>query len=651
MAPNCPANEIMTDAPSNSLSITCPFCGTVFWPERVPGKSCPRCLIMGESEETEPESLASAPAGWKAGLTPSRWIPPSVEWVRSRMPEFEIKALIGQGGMGAVYQARQPALDRQVAIKLLPPEVSHAGPRPALWFKDEARFLARMNHPGIVQVYDLGELEDGALYFVMEWVGSVNLAQLISSQGPLPLEQAALLLLQACAALHHAHGLGLIHRDIKPENLLLTDGGLLKIVDFGMAQAALKTDEFNRTKSTQLLAGTPDYAAPECWSPGAVIDHRADLYGLGVTFYYMLTGSLPRGNFRPLSSAGPHMAGFDALIRKVLQQDPAERYQSALTLQKDVENLLVKNLPARAAPSLWRQFLRSPRRWAAFAIAAVFLIFAGIAKMTSVSPRKTLPLAAAPPLSEGLSVTLLDFTKQVASALNTLSQANPGLPRLTPDTPLPPSERLVLRMHDGRMALSLTDMDELKALDALRGLAFHAIDFSRSSSLVNLSPVIRPGLKELNLAVCPRIDLAHLSGHQLEILDLTDHPFVDLRLIARPSIKELTLDNTGVTDLAPLANCPRLSRLSLRVTKVSDLRPIAKLPLDLLDLRESAVNDFRPLAGSPIKHIYLPDLPALDLTPLRSCPRLAAVEMGGMSYTEAELAALLAGPQPISQPR
>jgi serine/threonine protein kinase len=226
------------------------------------------------------------------------FIPPSLEELAQQFPQLEILELLGQGGMGIVYKARQPRLDRLVALKILPAE---AGRDLAFAerFVREARALAKLSHPSIVTVYDFGE-SGGRFYLLMEFVDGVNLRHLLQEQRLTP-EQALTIVPQLCEALQYAHEQGVVHRDIKPENILLDKRGHVKIADFGLAKLLGPKVADSALTGSQQIMGTPHYMAPEQWERPQSVDHRADIYSLGVVFYEMLTGELPLGRFAPPS--------------------------------------------------------------------------------------------------------------------------------------------------------------------------------------------------------------------------------------------------------------------------------------------------------------------------------------------------------------
>src|ERR1035437_6326694 len=305
----------------------CPNCHKPLPPD-VPLGLCPECLMKaGLNTGTEPAVV---------GSTGSGFVPPPVEEIAKLFPQLEVLEFIGKGGMGAVYKARQPSLDRLVALKILPPTAaSDAGF--AERFNREARALARLNHPNIVAVHDFGRA--GTLhYLVMEYVDGGNLRQ-IERAGKLTPEQALGIVPQICEALQFAHNEGIVHRDIKPENILLDKKGRVKITDFGIAKMlGLTTDEAPLTGAGDVV-GTPHYMAPEQIEKPRSVDHRADIYSLGVVFYEMLTGELPLGKFAPPSRKVQVDVRLDEVVLQALEKEPSMRYQQASEEKRAVETI------------------------------------------------------------------------------------------------------------------------------------------------------------------------------------------------------------------------------------------------------------------------------------------------------------------------
>jgi serine/threonine protein kinase len=305
----------------------CPSCRKPLAPD-APLGLCPDCLIKaGLNPATEPGDPSLSAAGF---------VPPSVEELAKLFPQLEIIEFIGKGGMGAVYKARQPRLDRFVALKILPPTAA-ADPGFAERFNREARALARLSHPNIVAVHDFGQA-GGLHYLLMEFVDGGNLRQ-IETAGRLAPEQALAIVPQVCDALQFAHNEGIVHRDIKPENLLLDKKGRVKITDFGIAMLLGGAAEQTRLTGARDVVGTPHYMAPEQVEKPQRVDHRADIYSLGVVFYEMLTGELPLGKFAPPSRKVQVDVRLDEVVLHALEKEPELRYQQASQVKTAVETI------------------------------------------------------------------------------------------------------------------------------------------------------------------------------------------------------------------------------------------------------------------------------------------------------------------------
>jgi predicted Ser/Thr protein kinase len=312
--------------PPSTVRLTrkCPDCGADLKAD-VPEGLCPACLLQ--------HGIATE-AGGGAGQPP--FIPPTIAELAKLFPQLEILEPIGKGGMGAVYKARQPALDRLVALKIL-------APRPgndldfASRFSREARALARLSHPNIVGVYDFGQT-NGLSYFIMEFVDGPNLRQ-VQRAGKLAPREALEIIPQICTALQFAHDAGIVHRDIKPENVLLDKKGRVKIADFGLAKIAGQEAKDFRLTGARDVMGTPHYMAPEQVEKPQEVDHRADIFSLGVVFYEMLTGELPLGKFAPPSHKVQVDVRLDEVVLRALEKEPARRYQQVSEVGTQVESI------------------------------------------------------------------------------------------------------------------------------------------------------------------------------------------------------------------------------------------------------------------------------------------------------------------------
>ncbi|MDA8746301.1 serine/threonine protein kinase [Rubripirellula amarantea] len=276
------------------------------------------------------------------------FVPPSVGRMAELFPSLEIIELIGAGGMGAVYKARQSGLDRLVALKILPEEFGH-DVKFALRFTREARTLAKLTHPNIVPVFEFGHVED-TYYFLMEFVDGSTLRDVVKA-GQLDPEHALAIVPHLCDALQYAHDKGIVHRDIKPENILIAVDGSVKIADFGLSRILGSGGQQDTLTGTHQIMGTPRYMAPEQMEGSHGVDHRADIYSLGVVFYEMLTGELPIGRFEAPSKKVQIDVRLDEVVLRTLEREPNRRYQRASQIKSDVQSITSSH-DAALAPTI-----------------------------------------------------------------------------------------------------------------------------------------------------------------------------------------------------------------------------------------------------------------------------------------------------------
>ncbi|MGD0411979.1 MAG: serine/threonine-protein kinase [Verrucomicrobiota bacterium] len=341
-------------APDKQMPAKCPQCGAALPTGALEGL-CPACLLaQGPETGPPPQSVP--------------FQPPGLEEVARLFPQLQILSFIGKGGMGAVYQARQPALDRLVALKILPPQAA-GGPGFAERFNREARALARLNHPNIVAVHEFGQA-GGSPFFIMEFVDGLTLRRL-EQAGRLSPDEALRIVPQICEALQYAHDEGIVHRDIKPENILIDKKGRVKIADFGIAKilgpgggradlpVSPEIGAAPRHGPTGVI-GTPHYMAPEQLEQPQSVDHRADIFSLGVVFYEMLTGQLPLGRFAPPSRKVQIDARLDEVVLRALEREPELRYQRAAEVKTEIDTITSTPLGANPAGEHARPRMSQP---------------------------------------------------------------------------------------------------------------------------------------------------------------------------------------------------------------------------------------------------------------------------------------------------
>jgi len=289
--------------------------------------------------------------------------------------QFRILEKLGQGGMGSVYKAEQPSMDRLVAVKILHPRLA-SRPDLVTRFKREARAMSRLTHPNTVRVFLYGEMEmGGALYIVMEFLDGPDLMRALRREGPMDVKRAARVMVQVCGALEEAHNAAIVHRDLKPENVVLTtQGGIQdfpKVLDFGLAKIRdMPQHRVGGPILTQqgMVFGTPEFMSPE-QAQGLELDRRTDIYSLGVIFYEMISGKLPFKVQNPMDFVAHHIKSppipiheraperqFGPLVWPViarsLEKDPNRRYQTAVEFAASLSTLLDGQATSAASFSL-----------------------------------------------------------------------------------------------------------------------------------------------------------------------------------------------------------------------------------------------------------------------------------------------------------
>ena len=266
------------------------------------------------------------------------WQPPEAAELEALMKEEYVDfAFIDRGGMGAVYAATQKSLSRRVAIKVLPAELSTEESFVRL-FEREGQMLGQLQHPHIVTVYGSGRTTAGHLYLVMEFVEGATLMEMLRKRRP-SVTRALEITAQVCEALDYAHARGVVHLDIKPGNILIDERGLVRVADFGLSRDLRRLGSMTTTRK---FIGTVGYAAPEQRRAEGTVDHRADIFSLGVTLYEMLTGQLPAGVFDLPSKKAGTSSKVDKIVLRALRENPEERYQSAAEMRTAIAKTMLR---------------------------------------------------------------------------------------------------------------------------------------------------------------------------------------------------------------------------------------------------------------------------------------------------------------------
>ena len=371
--------------------------------------------------------------------------------------DYHVLRRIGSGAMAEVYLAQQQSLGRQVALKILKPELA-ASENSVKRFVREAKASAQLVHPNIVHIYEVNCVE-GIWFIAQEYVQGTNLHAFLKKNGAFSPQQVALILWQTALALQKASQSGIVHRDIKPDNILLSDSGEMKVADFGLAQVgAMFTDEKAALTQTGMTLGTPLYMSPE-QAEGKPLDHRSDIYSLGITAYHLLTGSPPFKGDTAIVTALLHLnklpeplhsLGLESppklldIVHRMIEKTPDKRYQTLGELLDDLKTLLKESfadnleLPSQENGNGWRtdpglatpipltHFRNSPsveatrhleksmrleksvrRKKTPFFFLAVGIV-AVLCGMTAALARKQAPLFHFPPPQSGSSVNKMN---------------------------------------------------------------------------------------------------------------------------------------------------------------------------------------------------------------------------------------------------
>ncbi len=594
--------------------------------------------------ETEPEcasaairaastaNIRSAPTGVSR--------PPDVSDVEAlaHRGHYEVLGVLGHGGMGVVYKARHLKMNRLVAIKVLPPLQPQDSAAVAR-FEREIKAVARLAHPNIVAAHDADEV-DGKHFLVLEYIDGTDLKSLVKSQGPLPVGQAVAFIVQAARGLDYAHAQGIVHRDVKPANLMVDQSGTVKVLDLGLARADARTGAQADLTETGMLLGTVDYLAPEQAAGARDVDGRADIYSLGCSLYYLLTGrQLYDGDTviekvlahreRPIPSlraACPDApAGLEKVFARMVAKRPDDRYRTMAQVIVDLEVLLAATTTPAGTPVIvpptarawsssrpgWRSLAGKHRLWWG-AIGLVVLGTVGALWFGSAK-RRVGP-------AEGASARKTGEPDKAASvAANRVDD-------------LPADEPSAILLIE-KLATRIVRDDTLATKPVIL-VAFGGGGAGNPKLIRDEHLKVLTGLK-------------HLRTLELQVTSVTDANLWELKALTR--LTKLRLGDTQVTDLGlkELKEFKQLVSLDLWHSQVTNrgLKDLKELPqLADLDLGGTQVTDvgLKELEGLPLTRLNLMDTRVTDagLKELKALARLTELDIRETRTTNSGVADL-----------
>ncbi len=589
---------------------------------------------------------------------------------------YVLQQRLGEGGMGAVFKARNWKLGTTLALKIIRKE-RLANPDAVRRFQREIRAAAQLNHPNIVHAYDADEVA-GTHFLAMEYVEGTDLQRLVKEGGALPVGQACDSVRQAALGLQHAHERGLVHRDVKPANLLLTTGGVVKVLDLGLARLTEASEDGDGPTTVTregAVMGTPDYLAPEQALSAHEADSRADLYSLGCTLYFLLTGRVPfpRGSLmekllkhrleepQPIEALRPGVPpAVTAIVRRLMAKKPEERFQTAAEaadmLAGWAEELNGADLATVTTP-VSGTGLPGPGSASSTSLSATGGA-AGNTAPPGSHPPPTLPDPTAGPAVEENPFALFEETEVMTrprgprrgtarrgwliagGLLGVLALAGLVLGLLRPwlgaeeEQPPGPAVKPAVGKPSREEAMPPEPVHQ-GWLDAVARLPARKQVEAVAAKLKDLNPGfdgrLQPsyangvvtGLELLTDHVTgldpvrglPGLKTLHCRGSAAKAGQLTD-------LSGLKGLRLTTLacpNNPGVADLTPLKGMP-LASLDCSGTGVADLIPLKDMPLTDLDCGATKANDLTPLKALPLKRLRCNATPVADLAPLRGRP-------------------------------
>ncbi|MGF1583548.1 MAG: protein kinase [Gemmataceae bacterium] len=591
----------------------------------------------------------------------------------TRVGDYVVQKLLGRGGMGAVYLARHQHMDREVALKVLSSEVANVT-KALRRFEREVRISAKMNHPHLVRAYD-ASTHNGLLYLVMEYVDGCTLHELVSLNGPLPLEEVVLLLAQAARGLGHVHHHGFVHRDFKPSNVMVDVSATVKILDLGLSGLAAGSRENVSgeplTNQGEFM-GTLHFMAPEQIVCSHQVDARADIYSFGCTFYNLLTGTTPfpdttraalvqahqMDSVPSVTSLGGMSARVNAMLRKLMAKNPEDRYSSMGEVVTDLQALRNDNVVSNAATvsriqsvrsgpirsqATTRSFSQRPQAGRPSPIALMWLVICAVGLLLSIAigigyllygSGQTNRDHRAPTQKPGEGVVIANAVgdakfepvgfptdgtpqQQFDWVLNELKKANPNWDGTGCKFVQAEGGGYVLELTHDKI-VKLAPLRHLRSLDVLHIRYSLASDFQPLAKLpVSIFICQSEGLTDVSfLQTMPYVVHVSFNG-STKLTDLSP-----LNEMAFDQLKVFVCSDTNVKDLSPLRGHVGLQSFNCRRSRVASLEPLAELRIERLVISECLnITDLKPLIKLQLRVFEMDGCVGVtDLSPLNEQP-------------------------------
>jgi predicted Ser/Thr protein kinase len=567
-----------------------------------------------------------------------------------RIGSFVVIGKLGEGGMGAVYKAHDPSLDRTVALKLLPPHLA-ADEAFVARFKREATAAAKFSQSNLVHVYAVGE-DAGTHYIAMEFVEGESLQKRIQRTGQLACDEALAIAISAAEGLRYAWTKAqLVHRDIKPDNILLSNDGDVKVADLGLA----KLRESGSTNFTQTgtVMGSPHYISPEQGRGDKDVDFRSDIYSLGCTLYHMLAGRPPYEGDNLASLIHKHVyesppdlaaarpdcpATVASLVKRMMAKDRAKRpanYDELIAELTAARNALGKSVTARAAAKS-RKMMMLTGAGVVAVVAAVAVIVGGPRFRVAESPtdaQKRVPPAVAAPVPGRASATPPSTQPSSPAAGTAATTSKPVDDAFIKEVAALPAKQQIARFVEEMKKLN-PDWDGKVTYTSEKNKVVELSFFTLG--VTNITPI--RDLSSLNKLTCAGRwntggktvergtleDLSPLTGLKLESLDCRFNPIKDLLPLIGLPLRFLKLDCTSVEDLTPLRGLP-LEHLSFGSTPIRDLTPLKNLQLSRLYIQQTKIQDLSAIHKMSLSELKCDFVPDRDTDILRSNKTLVKI--------------------------